>query len=59
MDVIFGHVNIYIPATWTVSTNGDNIFGRISSCGLCVANGENKLQICGDVIFGEVLIHYV
>ena len=59
MDVIFGHANIYIPATWTVSTNGDNIFGRISSCGICVANGENKLQICGDVIFGEVLIHYV
>ena len=59
VDVIFGNANIYVPACWAVSTNTDQIFGNVSVCGTCDPNGENKLLISGDVIFGELVIHYV
>ena len=58
-DVVFGHVHIYVPAKWMVTTNMDTVFGKVSFCGNCIADGEDKLLICGGVVFGEILVHYV
>lgn len=59
IDIIVGHANLYVPTTWTVSTNMDTVLGRTSYCGTCISDGENKLLICGDVVCGELMIHYV
>ena len=59
MDVVFGNANIYVPACWAVSITTDQVFGNVSECGNCDPNGENKLLICGDVVFGQLVIHYV
>lgn len=58
-DVVFGHVHIYVPAKWMVTTNMDTVFGKVSFCGNCIAEGEDKLLVCGGVVFGEILVHYV
>lgn len=58
-DAIFGTINVYVPASWSVDTNVDTIFGEVFFRGNGEHNGEDKLLISGDMIFGELWIYYV
>lgn len=59
VDTIFGQTRLFIPHDWNVIIKSDTVFGSARENGSCNRNGENTLEINGDVVFGRLEIHYI
>lgn len=59
MDNVFSTTTLYVPRTWTVIENTDNVFAGVSYEGQCTPDGIHKLYVNGDNVFGGVKIVYI
>lgn len=55
----FGNAVLHVPASWKVKINGDTAFSRIEEIGQCNPEGENVLEVIGNVSFGALQIKYI
>lgn len=55
----FGNAVLHVPASWKVKINGDTAFSRIEEIGQCNPEGENVLEVTGNVSFGVLQIKYI
>lgn len=55
----FGNVVLHVPASWKVKIHGNTTFSRIEEKGQCNPEGENILEVRGDVSFGALQIKYI
>ncbi|MCI9143720.1 MAG: hypothetical protein HFH87_14095 [Lachnospiraceae bacterium] len=59
VDLVFGEVTLYVPASWKVERKTENIFASTDESGRAVRDGENVLYVGGSVVFGHLEIVYV
>lgn len=59
VDLVFGEVVLYVPASWKVEAKTENIFGSTDMSGRGTGDGENVLCVGGSVVFGHLGIVYV
>ncbi len=59
VDLVFGEVVLYVPASWRVEVKTENIFGSTDESGRTARDGENVLYVGGSVVFGHLGIVYV
>lgn len=58
-DNVFSNINIYVPTTWNVVENTENVFASVNYRGHNFPDGNNKLNIIGDNVFGHITVFYV
>lgn len=54
VDCVFGSVVLYVPMSWSVELDTENIFGHSGRRGSCSNAGVNVLRVEGDIIFGKL-----
>ena len=54
VDCYFGNVTLYVPSSWTVELDTENIFAHAEQRGRGSRSGVNVLRVDGDVIFGKL-----
>lgn len=59
VDGVFGSVELYIPSSWTVSLNVENVFASTEEEGRCNPDGQNVLYVGGDMVFGSLRVIHV
>nr|WP_296485877.1 hypothetical protein [uncultured Acetatifactor sp.] len=59
VDLVFGEVVLYVPASWRVKVKTENIFASTDESGRGICDGENVLCVGGSVVFGHLGIVYV
>ena len=59
VDLVFGEVVLYVPASWRVEVKTENISGSTDESGRTARDGENVLYVGGSVVFGHLGIVYV
>lgn len=59
IDTIFGQTRLFLPREWNVIVRTDNVLGSTQEKGWCNPNGENTLEIDGDIVFGKLEINYI
>lgn len=60
LDSSFGSVVLYVPSRWRVDLlNVETAFGSAQESGKCSPDGENVLEVTGDVNFGSLEVVYV
>lgn len=58
-DNVFSHINIYVPSTWNVVENTESVFANVNYRGHNFPDGQNRLNVIGDNVFGSINIIYV
>lgn len=58
VECVFGSVKLYVPSTWKVSINTENVMGSSGENGRACPEDGNELQISGDVVFGSLEVIY-
>lgn len=59
MESVFSNVTFFIPKTWTVVENSENVFSGVSFEGRNTPDGMHKLYLNGSHVFGGVKIIYI
>lgn len=59
VEVAFGSMVLYVPASWKVVLNTENAFGGTRERGQCNPQGTTVLYVRGEVSFGSLQIRYV
>ena len=59
VEVAFGSMILYVPASWRVVVNTTNAFGGTKERGQCNPQGTTVLYVKGEVSFGSLQIRYV
>lgn len=59
VEVVFGEVVLYIPASWKVELNTENVLASTDESGRSVRDGVYTLYVGGSVVFGHLEIVYV
>lgn len=54
VDCVMGEVVLYVPRTWQVELNTENILASSQREGECANDGVNVLHVEGDIILGEL-----
>ena len=57
---VFGSIELYVPSSWTVSLNVENVFASSEEEeGRCNPDGQNILYVSGDIAFGSLRVIHV
>ncbi len=59
VDCSFGCIVLYVPSDWRVNLSVTGTFGGVNEKGKCNPNGENCIQVGGEVAFGAVEVRYI
>lgn len=59
VESVFGNVILYIPEDWNVSIKKENVCGSVTEKGQCNSNGENRLHVSAEAVFGNITIKYI
>lgn len=58
-DNVFSNINLYVPSNWTVVENTENVFASVNYKGHNVPDGQNRLNVIGDNVFGSIKVIYM
>lgn len=59
IESVFGKITLFVPKEWSVEQKMSKVFGGANERGRCVATGDNRLIIEGEMVFGNLEIVYV
>lgn len=59
LDSVFSTTTLYVPRTWTVKENNENVFAHFSESGHRTPDGVHTLVLNCDNVFGSLKVIYV